>query len=202
MPCVIYGGEKNIHFSAGMLELHKMVYTHDVYLLKIDLEGEVFDAVQQDIQFHPVTDEIIHVDFVQVFKDKPVTVSLPIELTGSSVGILSGGKLRQRRRHIKVQGLIEHMPDSFKVDMTDLDIGDFLKVGDLEGENLDILDPPKAMVAGVVSSRLVAKGLREIVEEEVAEEEVVEEGAEAPEGKAAPETGDESPSAEGSSREG
>jgi large subunit ribosomal protein L25 len=190
VPCVIYGGEKNIHFSADRIELEKLIYTPEVYLLKLDLEGEAYNAVMKDIQFHPVSEEILHIDFIQVFDDQKLTMNLPIELTGSSVGIRSGGKLRQRRRQIKVQGLIKDMPDRFAVDMSDLDIGDFLKVGDLSSENLEILDPPRAMVVGVVSSRLIAKGLREEVveEEEAIEGEVVEEGEEQVESGEAPET--------------
>jgi large subunit ribosomal protein L25 len=131
----------------------------------------------QEIQFHPVTDRIIHIDFVQIFPDKKVTVNLPIRLTGSSVGIRAGGKLRQRRRYLKVNGLIKDMPDRLEIDLTDLDIGDSLKIGDLTYDNLEILDPARAMVAGVVSSRLIAKGLREAVPEEgeeVAEEALAE----------------------------
>ena len=102
VPCVMYGGDKNIHFSAGGLELEKLVYTVDNYLVKIHLDGEIHQSVIQEIQFHPVTGEIIHIDFVQVFDDKMVTVNLPIQLTGNSVGLLGGGKLRQRRRQIRV----------------------------------------------------------------------------------------------------
>jgi large subunit ribosomal protein L25 len=194
VPCVMYGGEKNIHFSAEMLELHKLVYTPDNFLIQIELDGVVYKAVMQDVQFHSVSDEIIHIDFVQVFDDKKVTVNLPIELKGSSIGILSGGKLRQRRRHIKVQGLIKDMPDRLEVDMSSLDIGEFLKVGDLDYENLEILDPAKAMVVGVVSSRLIAKGMEEeVIEEAVSEDEVVEEGAKA--------EGGETPEADASDQE-
>jgi len=183
VPCVIYGGEKNVHFSAQKNELAKLIYTPDVYLLKLDLEGEQFEAIMQDVQFHPVSDEILHIDFVQVFTDKKLIINLPIELAGTSVGILEGGKLRQRRRQIKVQGLLKDMPDRLEVDMSHLDIGEFLKIGDLNFENLEILDPPRAMVVGVVSSRLIAKGLREAeVEEEVTEEEVTDEAAEGVEG--------------------
>ncbi len=156
-----------------------------------------FDAVMQDIQFHPVSDSIIHIDFVQVFPDKKVTVNLPVELTGSSVGIREGGKLRQRRRNLKVNGLIKDMPDRLEIDLSDLDIGDSMKVGDLSYDNLEVLDPPRAMIAGVVSSRLIAKGLREAVPEEgeEVEEEALEEGE-------TPAT-DEAPAAEeeGSSQE-
>jgi large subunit ribosomal protein L25 len=179
VPCVIYGGEKNMHFSAHENQFKKLVFTPDVYLVKLELDGQTFDAVMQDIQFHPVTDNVLHIDFVLVHPDKRVTVNLPVKLTGSSMGIRSGGKLRQRRYYLKVKGFIKDMPDRLEIDMTDLDIGDSLKIGDLAYENLEILDPPRAMVVGVVSSRLVAKGLREAIPEEGEEvvEAAVEEGA-------------------------
>ena len=176
VPCVMYGGEKNLHFSAHENEFKKLVYTPDVYLVKVVLDGQAFDAVMQDIQFHPVSDNILHIDFVQVFPDKKVTVNLPVRLTGSSVGIRAGGKLRQRRRNLKVNGLIKDMPDRLEVDLSDLDIGESMKVGDLSYDNLDVLDPARAMVVGVVSSRLISKGMEEAVPEEV--EEVAVEGEE------------------------
>ncbi|MBL7112976.1 MAG: 50S ribosomal protein L25/general stress protein Ctc [Bacteroidales bacterium] len=186
VPCVLYGGEENVHFYTHQINFKKLIYTTDAHLVKLVLGDKHFDAVVQDIQFHPVRNEIIHVDFVQVFKEKAVTVNLPIILTGSSIGLKNGGKLRQNRRHMKISALVDNIPDHLDIDMTDVDIGDFLKVGDLEYENIEILDPPRAMVVGIVSSRLVAKGLRESVEE--LEEEVaaaaaaaaagVEEGAE------------------------
>jgi large subunit ribosomal protein L25 len=166
VPCVLYGGEKNIHFAVVEKAFKNLVYSPDVFLVKLDIDGEKIDAIMKDIQFHPVSDHIIHVDFSQVFTDKSVTVNLPILLTGSSLGMIEGGKLRQRRRYIKVKGLIEFIPDNLEVDITDLDIGDSLKVGDLDYDNLEVLDPSRAMVVGVVSSRLIAKGLRESVEEE------------------------------------
>ncbi len=194
VPCVLYGGRENIHFSAGIIDLKKMIYTSDVFLMKLDIEGEKYEAIIQDIQFHPVSDEILHIDFRQVFPDKRITLNLPIELTGSSVGIKEGGKLRQRRRSIRVRGYLKDMPERFEIDITDLDIGTSLKIGDLNYTGLEILDPPRAMVAGVVSSRLVAKGLREaVVEEEEVEEEVIEEEAEAAEGEETSAAGEESP---------
>jgi large subunit ribosomal protein L25 len=198
VPCVLYGGEENIHFAVPEKQFKDLVYSPDVFLVKLDIDGNIYEATMQDIQFHPVTDKILHVDFTQVFKDKKVTLNLPIHLTGSSAGLLAGGKLRQRRRSIKVRGLIEHIPDHLEIDMTDLEIGDSLKVGELEYENLEVMDPPRAMVVGVVSSRLVAKGLREaVVEEEEVEEGAVAEG-EVEEG-AAPEA--EAPADEEATRE-
>jgi len=200
VPCVMYGGEKNLHFSAHENEFKKLVYTPDVYLVKVVLDGQTFDAVMQEIQFHPVSDAIIHIDFVQVFPDKKVTVNLPVRLTGSSVGIRAGGKLRQRRRNLKVNGLIKDMPDRLEIDLSDLDIGDSMKIGDLSYDNLEVLDPPRAMVVGVVSSRLIAKGLREAVPEEG--EEVAEEAvAEGEEGAAAPSEDGSVAEEEGSSQE-
>ena len=190
VPCVMYGGEKNLHFSAHENQFKKLVYTPDIFQVRLEVDGQAFDAVMQDIQFHPVTDRILHIDFVQVFPDRKVTVNLPLRLTGSSVGILAGGKLRQRRRYLKVKGLIKDMPDRLEIDLTHLDIGDSLKIGDLSYDNLEILDPSRAMVAGVVSSRLISKGLRDAVPEEG--EEVAEEAMDAGE---APPT-DQAPAAE------
>jgi len=104
VPCVLYGGDENIHFHVPQLGFKNLVYTSDAHLVKLSVGDKHFEAVVQDIQFHPIRDEIIHVDFVQVFKDKAVTVNLPIELTGSSIGLKNGGKLRQRRRQMLISG--------------------------------------------------------------------------------------------------
>ena len=188
VPCVLYGGEKNVHFTVVEKNFKNLIYTPDVFLVKIDIEGEMYDAVIQEIQFHPVSDRILHIDFVQAVDGKAVTLNLPVNLTGDSVGLLAGGKLRQRRRSLKIKGLVEHIPDHLDVDITALEIGESLKVGDLEFDDLEILDPYRAMVVGVVSSRLIAKGMEEaVVEEEEDEEEVVEGDEEAPDGdEAAP----------------
>ncbi len=193
VPCVVYGGEKNIHFTAHENSFKDLVYTHHVHIVVLDLEGKKYKSIMRDIQFHPVTDAILHIDFVEVFDDVPTVVDIPVELTGSSIGLINGGKLRQRRRNIKVKGLVNDIPDALKVDMTDIDIGEFIKIGDLSYDNLEILDPKRVMVAGVVSSRLIAKGFyeeEEVVEEEVEEGEEVE-GAEEGEKEAGKEAGKE-----------
>ena len=183
VPCVLYGGEKIVHFAVIEKSFQYLIYTPKVFLIKLDVEGEKYDAVIKDIQFHPVSDRILHVDFAQVVDGKEVTINLPIKLTGNSAGMLAGGKLRQRRRSLKVKGLAEHMPDHLDVDITTLEIGESLKVGDLEYDNLEVLDPHRAMVVGVVSSRLIAKGMEEaVIEEEEVAEEAVEGEEEAVEG--------------------
>jgi large subunit ribosomal protein L25 len=157
VPCVMYGGDKIFHFYAHENSFTKMIYTHEVFIIEIDIEGDKHKGVIQDIQFHPVTDKIQHIDFVEVFEDKPVIVHIPIELTGSSVGIKNGGKLRQKRRMLKVKGLVTHLPGQLEIDITDVDVGNVVKVGDLHYDNLEILDPHRSMVVSVISSRVALK---------------------------------------------
>lgn len=168
VPCVLYGGEKNMHFAAPENSFKDLVYTHHVHIINLDLEGERVKAILRNIQFHPVTDKIQHIDFVEVFEDVPTIVDIPIELTGSSIGLKNGGKIRQRRRNLKVKGLIKDMPDTLEIDMTDIDIGDYIKIADLMYDNLEILAPSRVMVVGVVSSRVAAKSLIEAEEEAAA----------------------------------
>lgn len=177
VPCVLYGGEEIVHFSAEAKAFKKIVYTPNIYLIKLIIDGKNYNALMKDIQFHPVTDRILHMDFIEIFDDKPVNINMPLRLTGDSIGIKDGGKLRWKRRQMNVRGLPKDFPEFLDVDITDLEIGQTLKVGDLSYENLQILDPARAMVAAVVSSRLVAKGMEAEVEEEVEVEEVLEEGA-------------------------
>ena len=176
VPCVMYGGDNVIHFYADEKDFTRLIHTADVYLINLDIEGNRHKAILQAKQFHPVTDSLLHVDFVEVFEDRPLIVRLPIKLTGSSIGVKNGGKLRQRRRLLKVRGLLKHLPEFLEIDMTNVDIGDVIKIGDLSFENLEILDPFRSMIFSVVSSRVAMKGM-EIVEPEVVEAEV-EEGAE------------------------
>jgi large subunit ribosomal protein L25 len=179
VPCVIYGGEQIVHFNSPENELRHIIYTPDVYLVNLNIEGKKYKAILQDAQFHPVTDKVLHLDFIEVSDVKPATVSLPIEITGNSVGIRAGGKLRQRRRYLKVKGLLKDLPDVLKIEIDNLNIGDFVKVQDLDYTNLELLDPPRAMIVGVSTSRL-SKGM-ELAEEKAEEgtEEAGEEGAEA-----------------------
>ena len=188
VPCVLYCGEKNVHFSALEKSFKDLVYTHHVHIINLDLDGTNYKAILRDIQFHPVTDRIQHIDFVEVFEDVPTIVNIPIELTGSSIGLKNGGKVRQRRRNLKVKGLIKDMPDTLEIDMTDIDIGEYIKIGDLLYDNLEILTPARVMVVGVVSSRVASKSLIEAEEDAAAaaaaraeEEEVEEEKEEKPE---------------------
>jgi len=180
VPCVLYGGKENIHFSAEEKAFKNIVYTPNIYMIKLVIDGKNHNALLKDIQFHPVSDRILHMDFIEISDDKPVNITMPLRLTGDSIGIKNGGKLRWKRRQMNVRGLPKDFPDYLDVDITNLEIGETIKVGELSYENLQILDPLRSMVVAVVSSRLVAKGMAAEIEEEVeaVEEEAVEEGAE------------------------
>jgi len=169
VPCVLYGGDEIIHFYAHENDFRKIIYTNQVYLSELNIDGKNYKGVIKDMQFHPVNDNVLHIDFMQVYDDKPVVTSLPIELTGTSVGILAGGKLRLRRRYLKVKGLVKDMPEFLSIDITDINIGSVIKIGDLSYDSLELLDPKQSMVVGVVSSRL-SKGMEEGEQVEEGEE--------------------------------
>jgi large subunit ribosomal protein L25 len=186
VPCVMYGGAEVIHFHAHENSFRNLIYTHNAFLVEIKINGESHKAVMHELQFHPVTDRLIHIDFVEVFDHKPVTMEIPVRLTGESNGIKSGGKPRQRRRVLKVRGLVEHMPDTLDIDITNVEIGDVIKIGDLSYDHLEILDPKRSMVFAVVSSRVSMKGM-EIIEPEVEGEEAEEKAEKAAHAEAAAE---------------
>ena len=195
VPCVVYGGEKPLHFSADELAFRKLVYTPNAHTVVVDLEGgKKVDAVMQDVQFHPVTDKILHVDFYQLFKDKPVTMDIPVRLEGNSPGVRNGGRLLFRKRKLTIKSLPDNLPDFFDVDISDLKIGDNISVETLLSDDFTILHPDTTVVVQVKTARAAI-----VVEEE--EEEGVEgvEG-EAAEGAAA--EGAEAPAAEGASEGG
>jgi len=190
VPCVMYGGEEILHFSAHENDFKELVYTPNVYIVTININGKKYKSVLKDIQFHPVTDKIYHIDFMEVFENKPVTVVVPVELVGESVGLKAGGKLRLKRRRLTIRGKIDDLPDKLDIDITNLDIGETIKVHELSFDGIEILDPARAMVVAVISSRLAMKGMEipEEVEEEAegeveGEGEEAEEGAEGTEGK-------------------
>ncbi len=160
VPCVMYGGKENYHFSALISDFKNLVYTNHVYVVNIDLDGKVHPSVMKEIQFHPVSDVINHIDFVEVDSNKPIVIELPVEITGNSEGIRAGGKLRQRKKYVKVKGMIKDLPDTLVVDISDLKIGDSILAGDIKFERIEVMEAHHNLVVGVVSSR-IAKGMEE-----------------------------------------
>ncbi len=158
IPCVMYGGKENVHFTARLNEFRHIIYTQDTFVVHLDIEGEKRLAILKDLQFHPVTDEVLHMDFIEVFEDQPATLSLPVNIIGNSVGVRAGGKMRLKKRYLKVKGFIKDVPERLTIDISDLEIGKYFKVEDLKFDNIELLDPARAMVVGVSTSR-VAKGM-------------------------------------------
>lgn len=182
VPCVVYGGGKPLHFSAPELSFRDLVYTAAAHTVVVELEnGDKVDAVMQDIQFHPVTDKILHIDFYQLFADKEVTMNIPVRLQGSSPGVRNGGRLLFRKRKLAIKALPENLPDFFDVDLSILKIGDNISVESLLNDDFSIMHPDSTVVVQVKTARAA------IVEEEEEETEGEEgtaegatEGAEAP----------------------
>ncbi len=164
VPCVMYGGEENLHFYAHENAFRKLVYTPEVYLVNLNIDGKNYHAVMKDLQFHPVSDKLLHIDFIQVIENKPVTINIPIKIIGVSPGVKAGGKLRIKRRSLRVKGMAEDLPDHLNIDISKLQIGQSIKIGDLSYDRLEIIDNKRAMVAAVAVSRVSLK------EEELAPE--------------------------------
>ena len=193
VPCVIYGKDANVHFEAHENTFKNLVYTHEAHLVKLDLEGEIFNAVLKDLQFHPVTDKIIHADFIQIFDNKPVIIDIPVTVTGDAEGVKAGGKLIVKRRHLKVKGLANDLPEDLIIDVTELKIHHSIKVSDLTFDKIELLDPKITTVVSVATSRVALKTEEEEAAEAAAAAAAVEgaEGAEAATAAPADEKGKE-----------
>ena len=180
VPCVIYGNENNIHFYTHENSFKKLIYTHEAHLVKLILDDQEYKAVLQDKQFHPVTDRLLHADFVQISENNPIIIDIPVTVTGESVGVKAGGKLTIKRRHLKVKGMAKDLPEEFLVDVTDLKIHNSLKVGDLSFDNIELLDSKIVTVVTVGTARVALK----TEEEEAAEAAAAAEAAEGEEAAA------------------
>ena len=179
VPCVLYGGDQPVHFSANYLAFSKLVYTPNAHTVVIAIEGgETFNAVLQDIQFHPVTDRILHIDFYQLFEDKQIALNIPVKLFGNSLGVKDGGVLRRNNRKLRIKALPVDLPDFIEIDIEPLKIGDKVYVGDLLNENYTFLHSENTVVCQIKTARLA------IVDEVEEDEEGIEgeEGAEGTEG--------------------
>ena len=180
VPCVVYGGDKAIHFSAEIMAFKNLVYTPDVHTVVIALkDGSKIEAIIQDIQFHPVTDQILHIDFYQIFDDKEVSMEIPVRMTGSSRGVKNGGVLRIVNRSLKVKALPKNLPDFLNADISEMKIGAIMTVADLSGENYTILQDDSRVVCQVRTSRVAVEDEEtdEEGEEGATEEGATEEGA-------------------------
>jgi large subunit ribosomal protein L25 len=166
VPCVLYGGDNPLHFSAEELAFSKLVYTPNAHTVVIALEdGSTHNAILQDIQFHPVSDKILHVDFYRLFDDKEVTMDIPVSIKGTAPGVMAGGVLRLNKRKLKVKALPKHLPDFIEADVSELEIGNKLYVTAVANENYKLLHPDNTVVCQVRISRAAMKATQEAAKE-------------------------------------
>lgn len=161
VPCVLYGGNQTVHFSAEEIAFKNLVYTPNAHTVVIDLGDKKFDAVLQDIQFHPVNDRMLHVDFFQLYDDKEITMEVPVRVVGTSPGVLNGGVLRLNQRKLKVKALPKNLPDYVDANISELEMGNKLYVTKLVSDNYKLLHPDNTVVAQVRISRAAMKAAQE-----------------------------------------
>ena len=153
VPGVLYGGSEQVHFHVNEVQLNKLVFTPDTFRFAFEVGGTTYDCIVQDVQFHPVTDRIVHLDLLQVFADKPIRVKLPVTTSGTSVGVRNGGRLHLVYRRLPVVGLADSIPESISVDISPLEIGDSLRVADITVEGCTVPLNDSAVVLGVKRTR-------------------------------------------------
>ena len=161
VPCVLYGGSQPVHFSADERAFKTLVYTPNAHTVVIELEGKSFNAILQDIQVHPVSDKILHIDFFELFDDKEITMEVPVKVVGVSPGVLLGGVLRLNTRRLKVKALPKNLPDFIDADISSLEMGNKLYVTKLVSDNYKLLHPDNTVVAQVRISRAAMKAAQE-----------------------------------------
>ena len=174
VPAVLYGGGDQKHLSVGELDISKIVVNPDVFQIDLDLDGTAYKCIVQDVQFHPVTERIVHIDLLQIVDGKPVRVELPLRTTGTSQGVIDGGRIQMLFRRLPVRGLIQDLPEEISVDISDLVIGDSARVRDIEVPNCDVLLSESALLVACKRTRAAMSA--------ESEEELEGEGAEGAEG--------------------
>lgn len=174
IPGVIYGdGNENVNFSVKETELNKIIWTPEVYFINVNVEGKEYKTIIQELQFHPVTDRVIHIDLLAITENKPVTLSLPIEIVGVSPGVQQGGKLSVNKRTIKLKGLPSAFPDKVRIDISKLKIGAAIRNAELPVGELTIVGDPRDVVVAIKTSRNVVAG-GDMEEDETETEETAE----------------------------
>ena len=149
VPCVLYGGNEQVHFYAPVILFRDLVYTNEAHFVHLNIEGEECQAIMQEVQFHPVSELILHVDFLRISEDRKIKMDIPTRLVGQSPGVAKGGALVRKRASLKVYAFPKDMPDHLDVDCSELDFHHSIKVGDLKMANLEFLDPKQASIAVV-----------------------------------------------------
>jgi len=157
VPCVLYGGKDQVHFVTEETSFKKLVYSPDAYTVNLHISDREYNAILQEIQYHPVSDSIIHADFLEIFPDKPVTIHIPVKVIGVAEGVLKGGRLIQKLRKVNIKALPEFLPERITVDISPLEIGDSIRVSDVKIDNVTFLDSPTSVIVGVRVTRVVVE---------------------------------------------
>ncbi len=171
VPCVLYGGKEQTHFYAPMILFRDVVYTPEARFVELNVEGKKVRAILQDLQFHPVSEVILHADFLELFDDKPVTMEIPLKTEGNAPGVQSGGKLIMKLTHLKVKALPANMPEFITIDINDLKLGKTIKVRELSQGDYEIQNSPLVSLCSVEVPRAMRGKTGEEAEEEEAEAE-------------------------------
>lgn len=153
VPGIIYGQGEPIHIQASLSDYRLLIYTPNVYIVNITLEGKVIKAIIKDTQYHALTDVLQHIDFLEIVEDKKVKMSVPMRLVGFAKGVKEGGKLISTIRKFKIQALPKFLPDMLEVNVENLGVGESIKISSLNFENIDLLDPKTLVIATVQATR-------------------------------------------------
>ena len=160
IPCNLYGGQKDAEgktvatsFTVDFEAVRKLIYTPDIFVVNLDIDGKTCKAVMREIQFHPVKDTILHIDFYQITEDKPIVMAVPVTYTGHAIGVREGGAFQTLVRRLNVKATYDQIPEKLTIDITELAIGKSIKVGDLSFEGLEIVTPKQALVCSVKATR-------------------------------------------------
>ena len=180
VPCVIYGKNENLNFSVYQADFKHLVYTPNTFLVQVSVGGNVKLAKVQELQFHPVSEDIIHADFYEVDDKSPLSISVPVKIVGNSPGVIAGGKLQLKIKKLNVSGLIADLPEFIEVDINDLEIGKSVKVKDIQVDKLQLLDSENNSIVSCV----VTRAARSAADGETEEEDATAEEGEATEEKA------------------
>ncbi len=157
VPCVLYGGKEQYHFSAPASSFKGLVYTPEVHTVELDIDGAKFNAIMKDIQFHAVSDKILHIDFLELSDAKKVTIEIPVRIKGNSVGVRAGGQLINKIRKLKISALPKDLPDLVELKIDDMNIGDSVRVRDIKVKGVEFLDSPYNVITAVKTTRVVVE---------------------------------------------
>lgn len=153
IPCELYGAGKNVHFTVSEAAVRKLIYTPEIFLVELDVNGEKVNAVMKEIQFHPVSERVLHIDFLQVVDGKPVVMEVPVKLEGHAVGVRAGGKLSLEMRKLRVKGLATAIPEKLVINIDNLELGKTIQVKDLRFDDLELLNGLQSVVCSVKLTR-------------------------------------------------